>query len=198
MEWLSVTRVFGIAYAVCWVAYFALFARFLRASGTAKSSDPSSFLGMLLQFVALGLLFWFRREGYLTSSGMNVSGLVLGVLAVAITRRALQRLGEQWSLEAKVRPKHRLVTEGPYAWVRHPLYLSFLLLTLGTGLAFSSLAGLLLALPVSLSGAGIRITVEERLLRQRFGGAYRSYCQRVPALFPRLTRKGARIGEEKE
>ncbi len=158
----------------------------------AQKSDTSSLLGMILQFAALGLLFWLRREDYLASIGLNIAGLALGVLALEITRRSLQRLGQQWSLAAQVKQGHRLVTEGPYAWVRHPLYLAFFLLTVGTGLAFCSLPGLLLALPISLSGAGVRIAVEERILRQEFGNEYHRYADSVPSLLPSLATKSSR------
>ena len=186
MEWVSVSRLFGIAFAVCWVVYFALFARLLRQRHQKGESDPASFLGLILQFAALGVLFLLGRETALASLLWNSAGLGLGVLGVEISRRALGHLGRQWSLGAQLNRKHRLVTEGAYSRVRHPLYLAFFLLTAGTGLAFSNLPGLLLALPLSLSGAGIRISVEERLLRQEFGKAYIRYASRVPALIPRL------------
>ena len=186
MEWVTVPRVFGAVFSICWVVYFALFAKHLRGSRQARESDPASLLGTVFQFAALGLLFWFRRETLAESLILNIGGLVLAVLALAMTRRALRQLGKHWSLGARIGQQHQLVSQGIYQFVRHPLYLAFLLLTLGTGVAFSSPAGVLLALPVSLCGAGIRIAVEERLLRQRFGKAYLDYASRVPSLFPRL------------
>lgn len=181
-----VSKGFGIAFLVCWVVYLALFVGCLRGSMQGRESDPASVMGMLLQLAALGLLGWFRREPLLGSVVLNIVGLAATLSAIALTRSALRHLGEQWSLVGGVQRRHRLVTEGPYRRVRHPLYLGFFLMTLGTGLALGSLVGLLLALPIALCAAGIRIAVEERLLRQKFGKAYFRYCEGVPSLFPRL------------
>lgn len=77
----------------------------------------------------------------------------------------------------------RLVTTGPYALVRHPMY---------TGLAIAAVGGLLLyrtwttvlfvgLLPVLIA----RARREEGALAERFGSAWASYCDRVPAWLPR-------------
>jgi len=82
-------------------------------------------------------------------------------------------------------PGQRVISTGPYAWVRHPMYSGFLLgyltipLALGSwrGLAFSG--GLLLAFV-------IRLLDEERFLRQSLPG-YAEYCQTVPdRLIPKV------------
>ena len=86
----------------------------------------------------------------------------------------------------KLRP---LVTEGPYAATRNPLYVANILIaagfTAGTGLLWYApvLAGLLLL------HYHLVVLCEERGLRERHPEAYGEYVRRVPRWFPRLFRK---------
>ncbi len=86
---------------------------------------------------------------------------------------------------------NRLMTHGPYAYVRNPLYLGNLLLTLGA----TCLSELLWALPIVATLYGIQyvpiVLWEERNLRQTFGSSYATYCQRVPRWIPRWPRAGS-------
>lgn len=83
--------------------------------------------------------------------------------------------------------RERLITSGPYAHVRHPLYAGTLLICLGFGLALGPL-GWLLASVVLLWFVARYFPAKERhesaLLEQRYGGAYVRYRSQVPALIP--------------
>lgn len=83
----------------------------------------------------------------------------------------------------------RLVAYGPYAYVRNPLYLGNLLLTVGATL----ISELLWALPFVLALFIIQyvpiVLWEESILTERFGETYASYCRRVPRWFPRFSGK---------
>jgi protein-S-isoprenylcysteine O-methyltransferase Ste14 len=79
---------------------------------------------------------------------------------------------------------HQLVTDGAYRWVRHPIYLAFLLMISGSGILarnwFMELTGVLLITFVIL----LRIPREEALLAERFGDQYIAYRKRTPSLIP--------------
>jgi protein-S-isoprenylcysteine O-methyltransferase Ste14 len=77
-----------------------------------------------------------------------------------------------------------LVTDGPYALVRHPIYTGMFGMLLATGLAVSRWHFLLAGAGLYWLGTVIRTRVEERLLRSAFGAAYDDYARRVPALIP--------------
>ncbi len=92
-----------------------------------------------------------------------------------------------------VRKNEELATEGPYAYVRNPLYLGSFML--GIGLSLSSGLPWFLAIFVLyyLSCYVPLMNVEDEGLRQRFLGRYEKYRQAVPAFIPRLSpfKKGA-------
>jgi protein-S-isoprenylcysteine O-methyltransferase Ste14 len=78
-----------------------------------------------------------------------------------------------------------LMTRGPYRVVRHPRYLSILLLTLGFALAFASIIGWALVFIV-LAALLHRIAREEVHLREVFGAAFEAYTHRTSRLVPLL------------
>ncbi len=88
-------------------------------------------------------------------------------------------------VDSKLPGERTLLRHGPYRWVRHPMYLSFLLIPVGhVLLAQHYLALLGLSLVANLKG----LAKEEAELGRLFGDAHRDYCRRTGALFPKLRR----------
>jgi protein-S-isoprenylcysteine O-methyltransferase Ste14 len=86
-----------------------------------------------------------------------------------------------------------LVTAGPYAYVRNPLYVGNFITAAGFAIAFtgknSCLARLGLIAGALGSMAGVYATIvphEERFLHEKFGEAFERYCERVPPVVPQL------------
>jgi protein-S-isoprenylcysteine O-methyltransferase Ste14 len=79
----------------------------------------------------------------------------------------------------------RLVVEGPYRYVRNPLYVTDFCLILGAALLTRSWALVVLA-ALYLAQLTLQIPLEERELRERFGRSYRCYCELVLRFIPRL------------
>ena len=95
-------------------------------------------------------------------------------------------LGRNWSIVARMRSDHELIRSGPYARLRHPIYLGLLLFLLALAIAFGHWLQLIVAMPLYLAGTRIRADVEDRLLEQMFGEPFRDYRNSTPALLPRL------------
>jgi protein-S-isoprenylcysteine O-methyltransferase Ste14 len=79
----------------------------------------------------------------------------------------------------------QLVTGGPYAYVRNPLYLASIVLGAGMVALLGDLVLLALYAAVFLFLYGAIIPAEERFLRAKFGALYECYCAHVPRLWPR-------------
>jgi protein-S-isoprenylcysteine O-methyltransferase Ste14 len=96
-------------------------------------------------------------------------------------------LGRSYGIRMDVFEGHALKTDGPYALVRHPMYLGIVVFHLGASLALQS--PLLLAATALYVApfTAIRIAAEERVLRDAFGERYLRYAERVPALIPFVT-----------
>jgi protein-S-isoprenylcysteine O-methyltransferase Ste14 len=111
---------------------------------------------------------------------LQTLGLVFAVLGSAGLIWTDRWLSRHFASDAAAR---QLMTDGPYRFVRHPRYASFLLIGLGTPLAFASILGwpFLLVLLVALRH---RIEREEPHLRKLFGSAYDTYASHTARLLP--------------
>ena len=118
----------------------------------------------------------------------------LGVTALAVGITVLwaahHHLGRSFSSFVGVHDGHMLVESGPYRWIRHPIYLAFLLSYLGGGLAAGN--WVLTFIPVACYAVlvGTRMPKEERLMTEIFGAEYAAYIQRTGRLLPRIGRAG--------
>ncbi len=172
-----------------WITYCVLFGRLMTAPGPkTESANDSSWMGLTLQMVAVAVLLFGLRDPYADPLEivLRVSGVLLSWCSVWLSWSSLRYLGSQWSFRARLHEDHQLITSGPFSKVRHPLFLAFFLLTVGTGLPFSTWPALLVATVLSLAGVAVRVRAEETLLRGRFGEQYERYADRVPAFIPSL------------
>lgn len=110
--------------------------------------------------------------------------ILLGGAACGLFLSAASTMGKNWSLVARTRTDHELVRTGPFAMVRHPIYLAILLYLISIAAALGHWPQLLFAVPLYLAGSAIRIRDEELLLRARFGEDHARYVREVPALIP--------------
>jgi protein-S-isoprenylcysteine O-methyltransferase Ste14 len=176
-----------------WLA-FALVLLFRKKSERVEEAKraPGSLWGIALQSVSFALVWSLPRPHWWPFRESLIGEIALAALAVTLTYAsvwlcvgAVRTLGKQWTFKARVIEGHELITEGPYSMVRNPIYLGMFGAILGTGLAFSRWWTLLGAIVFFLIGNHIRITAEERLLRETFGTKFDEYAERVPAFFPR-------------
>lgn len=99
---------------------------------------------------------------------------------------SVRTLGKQWTVAAQLVESHKLITGGPYQYIRNPIYTGMLGMMIATGLAMSTWYVLILATILGWIGTIIRIRSEEKLLRVKFGEEFVQYTQKVPALLPKL------------
>jgi protein-S-isoprenylcysteine O-methyltransferase Ste14 len=111
-------------------------------------------------------------------------GGVLGAASLALYAWSRATLGRQWSSQLRVRQEHQLVTTGPYARIRHPIYSALTLFLTSIALVTAN-AFLFAFLAVSLLDHALRIPKEERMMIDRFGEQYKAYMRRTGRLLPK-------------
>lgn len=117
---------------------------------------------------------------------LRLAGAALMAAALALLLRVHAALGPAFDTAPGPRPGRRLVTGGPYAWVRHPMYAAYFVLFLGAFLLSGSWLIGSSGLSVVLLLMTWRRCYEERLLAARFGEAYERYRRATGAFLPRL------------
>lgn len=117
--------------------------------------------------------------------GVAIAGAVLALTGALFSAWGKARLGRLFSPQLGVQEGHRLVTTGPYAVVRHPIYLGLIDFTIGSALYWNdvSLLGVALLFVIWFTA---QIRIEERLFSTHFGREWEEYRNRTPALFPRV------------
>ncbi|HEX6234773.1 MAG TPA: isoprenylcysteine carboxylmethyltransferase family protein [Jiangellaceae bacterium] len=126
------------------------------------------------------------------SSGIDLVlqgiGLALWAIGVSTVVWAGRVLGRYMSVDG-LTVDHELVTSGPYRFVRHPVYISFTAIAMGTGLVFRSFLLVGLAV-VWVAATKWWVAAEEELLAsaQGFGDGYRTYSERTGRFLPKLPR----------
>jgi protein-S-isoprenylcysteine O-methyltransferase Ste14 len=113
-----------------------------------------------------------------------IAGSLILALGLGLFHRSHVDLGTNWSVTLEIREGHRLVTEGVYRRVRHPMYSAFLLYGLGQAVVVPNwVAGPLYLVAMALLVA-LRLKPEEELMRNRFEGEYTAYVARTKRLIP--------------
>ena len=127
-----------------------------------------------------------RAADYAATAWTVVPGALVYAAALWLFHRAHKDLGRNWSITLEIRDQHRLVSNGIYGLIRHPMYSSFWLMALGQALLLPNwVAGL-----AGLVGFGVlyflRVDKEERMMLQTFGDEYRAYMARTKRIIPHL------------
>lgn len=107
-------------------------------------------------------------------------GLCLAGFALAFWARA--HLGRNWGMPMSLRQGHELVTSGPYARVRHPIYSGIMLAMIGSALAVGILWLALFALYFAYFLFSAR--TEEKMMLAQFPDTYPAYRRRTRMLIP--------------
>lgn len=153
--------------------------------GPLRSVRP--LLGMVFY---LGLFDWLlpgTRMGWAFTAvpeGLRWAGAGACWMAVAFIQWSFRALGGTYRGGVGLWPDHTLVTDGPYAWVRHPIYSGFILLAGGIWASSGSWVTGAAGLALTTAIPAFRVGVEEAQLRARFGAAYLAYEERTARFIP--------------
>jgi protein-S-isoprenylcysteine O-methyltransferase Ste14 len=153
-------RVVGFLFILAWLVLYAL--------------NPS-----WMQALAIPLPDWLRWAGF-----------ALGLASLGLWTWTQVLLGKEWSPQLQVRGEHHLVTSGPYAWVRPPLYTAMFGWAVGVALVTADWVFLTLAALV-IVGMITRAPREEQMMLDEFGPEYTAYMQRTGRFLPRVSRPGS-------
>jgi protein-S-isoprenylcysteine O-methyltransferase Ste14 len=189
---LSVAKaIFGLL-AVGWYVVRFPYERRSRHTPVVRSARDSREIALLsVSLTGLGILPFIyvatgfpRIADYSFRAAQAWMGLLVAIAALMMFRLTHKALGRNWSVSLEVRESHKLISEGIYRQIRHPMYTAFWLWAVAQALLlpnwFAGCAGLV--------GFGIlffgRIAKEEELMLASFGDDYREYMSRTYRVIP--------------
>ncbi|MCU0536321.1 MAG: isoprenylcysteine carboxylmethyltransferase family protein [Hydrococcus sp. Prado102] len=179
------------------LSYFVFFLptvwRSLKFGELAKRSEDrqvQSLAGRLASLVLIiGLVgvHWLAVYDFSRLLLDNIALTSVGIAAIAssilINQAAVVTLGKFFD-RLTIKPEHQLVTSGIYSLVRHPIYLSYILLFAGFCPLLQSIIALSILFLICLVWFGNRIAIEEEMLVQEFKDDYKAYQQTTKKLIP--------------
>lgn len=136
-----------------------------------------------LQIAAAPAGDWLFHRFLPPGLGLLWLGAPLVLAGLLVTLWARLYLAGNWSGSVTLKREHRLIRSGPYRFVRHPIYTGLLIAMAGTACAIGEWRGVA-AFVLVLIALRIKSRVEERVMVENFGPAYRRYQQEVRALVP--------------
>ncbi|WP_180139901.1 isoprenylcysteine carboxylmethyltransferase family protein [Sphingomonas sp. R-74633] len=157
----------------------------------ASTRDSGSMLGVAIQALGFLVVGFGPLKLVLGSPDALAIGEVIAVLVliagvIALFMASSRAMGRNWAIVARTLDDHQLVTWGPFAVIRNPIYVALFIWILVMALALGHWRGLILGVPLYWIGTWMRVTREERLLRAQFGAAYDAYAARVKRFIPGL------------
>ena len=136
----------------------------------------------IIWWIAIGLAF--GRYGSMHLAALQVGGLALMAIGIAIRSTAIAQLGRLHTPNVAVREDHRLKATGLYRYVRHPSYLGALLAFLGMSFALGNWLSVALIASTTPCIYLYRIHEEDTALAAAFGQAFQVYRGRTKRLIP--------------
>ncbi|OGW81268.1 MAG: hypothetical protein A3G33_06740 [Omnitrophica bacterium RIFCSPLOWO2_12_FULL_44_17] len=186
--------------ALCFFILFHSIFRIWETFFTSKEKDTFVISDdgtlVLVTFAYVFLFYLVMTEFYLTGRSINLaisgSGLLIYVAAFRLRWWGMAALGKQWAIHAigKKKIEHkRLITLGPYQYIRHPIYTATLLELLGVVLIANAYMTILYFLFLTIPAYFMRIRVEELNNIKIFGQQYKKYRKTTGMVFPRIRKK---------
>jgi protein-S-isoprenylcysteine O-methyltransferase Ste14 len=179
-------------FLILWLVFIAVWIAMAR--GGKAVAERESLYSRLSHYLPLALAIYLLAAPHVPVGALNGRfapltlwlvqlGAALALAGVAFAIWARMRIAGNWSSDVTLKHDHELIVDGPYRFVRHPIYTGILLALFGTALAMGEWRALL---AVVLAGAAFwrKLGIEECVMRRQFGDAYTRYAERVPALIP--------------
>ncbi|HVN38210.1 MAG TPA: isoprenylcysteine carboxylmethyltransferase family protein [Myxococcota bacterium] len=162
---------------------------FLRRGAAARSWEPGamdrgSTRAIVAAYVVVGVALALPLPGPRLGLRLAWCGAGAAWLGLLLRVVAFRTLGASYSRTLRIQDEQALVTSGIYRRIRHPGYLSALLVWIGSALATRSAVAAPLAGGVLLVAYTYRIHTEERMLREAFGERFAEYQRRSWRLLP--------------
>ncbi len=178
--------------SACWILFTVIWLS--AAFWTKRSVYRESRLQRLRYTVPILLGGFLLAKGHRLSDPLNHriiphlealawTGVVLCVAGLAFCIWARFTLGRNWSGVVTLKGGHELITSGPYALVRHPIYTGLLAMFVATVIVLGHVAGIV-AMPFVFVSIWIKLRGEEKVMLKQFPNEYAAYQQRVKRIIP--------------
>lgn len=124
-----------------------------------------------------------NQKLYASISVLNWIAFVLALTSLAFMIWSRVVLGKNWSGRIAIKKDHQLITNGPYRFVRHPMYTGFIFAFFWSAVLLGEVRGLI-SFIILVIGVLMKLRLEEKFVHEAFGQDYQAYSKRVKKIVP--------------
>lgn len=196
---LSATAVLTLL-VIPWILFFVVWTGSIIYEAVRKKvkkiekREPAAVLILTRLFLYISIVLVFANDAVQDhypfglrflphSSTVLYLGFALSMAGIIFSVWGRIVLGSNWSADAVLKSGQTLVSRGPYALVRNPIYTGITLGMIGSAVALGNVGGLL-AVALILVFSFLRITYEEKMMKEKFGEEWDSYAGKVKRFIP--------------
>src|ERR1700727_2107643 len=183
-------------FPVVWIIFFLYWRIRAFNTKTTQRIEPlaSRILRIFICLIAVALLIitpkyvplpWLYHQLWPTGLLPFWLGAAITIAGLLFAVWARQYLGRNWSSSVTIKQGHELITTGPHAVVRHPIYTGILTGFFGMAIAMSQVRGFIVPALFFLA-FWLKFRREEQFMRSQFGEVYTTYAHHTSALVPYL------------
>jgi protein-S-isoprenylcysteine O-methyltransferase Ste14 len=165
---------------------------FTDGSNQQQKSDKPSLFGILIILIILGLLMFYllypteKNSLIIVIPGwVQIIGNVLCIISIVLQIIIHKAYQDGWQLAKKNNLEGKVITNGPYKWIRHPLYFSLIVFLFGLAMVTAYIPMIILAL-CSIPLFQREAINEEDEIKKTLASEYDNYCKKTGRLFPKI------------
>ncbi len=187
-------RFYESFFPVVWIVFFLYWQIKAVNTKTTQRLEPaaSRILRLFIFLIAIVLLSttriplpWLYLQLWPAGLWPFWLGAAVTIVGLLLAVWARGYLGSNWSRSVTIKQDHELITTGPYAVVRHPIYTGILTGFLGMAIAISQVRGFFVFVLIFIA-LWLKLRMEEQWMRSQFGETYATYAHQTAALVPYL------------
>jgi len=144
------------------------------------------FLAMFFLPLFYSATSWLDSANYSLPVWAGWLGVILMLFALLVFWRSHKDLGLNWSPSLEIRTEHKLITNGIFGYIRHPMYASQWIWVIAQPLLLHNWLAGFLDLFVFIAFYFLRVRAEEKMMLDTFGDKYREYMKKTGAVFPKI------------
>ena len=193
MEHLRLLNIFNVLFYVAnglWLLEFFIF-RNRKRTGKFQEKKSFWFLSISILVVIVSTIYFSSNDlGKLTETSvypaLQIIALILQSMGLWLRYQGSLALGQNFTRHVAVSSSLTLVSNGPYRYLRHPLYLGLFLITIAFPIFVGNLVAILIALPLLWIGFSWRMTVEEKalsLIHPKYQAWLKSRYRFIPGIY---------------
>ena len=138
-------------------------------------------------FIPIFAYYYNKLKQYnLNNNTSKYIGIIILLFVFFMLLHINDKLGNMYSIDIKIKKNHKLITNGIYKYIRHPVYLCSLLFLIGQQMIIPNKIGIISSIISFSLLYFIRIPAEEKMLLEHFGKKYKKYLKSTNKIIPKF------------